>query len=187
MNRRSEAVGLALEDVLGDIRHARRNGDLGRVAVITFCDLRRWAWWAGEHALAQRSSEVFLQVPFADKASFLREVDDLIARAERIGAELRQAQTPRAPDPLSPGASVAAAAEVAADAHVVLVSSDGRRVEWDTGAEFVEKLARLQQAGVDGKALVHALLDQLDSEPLFVEIRGPAPDGGRLAVRISYR
>ena len=40
---KSEELRLALEDVLADLWHARRNDDLGRLALLSYCDMRRWA------------------------------------------------------------------------------------------------------------------------------------------------
>jgi hypothetical protein len=48
---------LGLEDLLGDLRYARRRGDLGRLALLLYCDVRRWARLAGEEELAEHSSE----------------------------------------------------------------------------------------------------------------------------------
>lgn len=38
-----QRLRLALEDVLADLRHARRSEDIGRLAFLSYCDVRRWA------------------------------------------------------------------------------------------------------------------------------------------------
>ena len=41
---------LGLDDLLGDLRQ-RRSGDLGRLALISYCEVRRWARLAGYDGL----------------------------------------------------------------------------------------------------------------------------------------
>jgi len=73
---------LGLEDLLGSLRHARRSGDLGRIALLTYCEVRRWARMAGEQRLAEHSSELITHGPPASRAEFLAQVDDLIVELE---------------------------------------------------------------------------------------------------------
>ena len=47
---------LVLEDLLGDLWHARRSGDLGRLALLSYYEVRRWARMAGAFAMRQISS-----------------------------------------------------------------------------------------------------------------------------------
>ena len=76
-----------LEDLLGDLAHARRTGDLGRVALLTYCELRRWARLAERQSLADHAHALFLGAPYVDRATFLAHVDALIAEAEQtLGA-----------------------------------------------------------------------------------------------------
>ena len=49
---------LGLDDLLADLRHARRGGDLGRLALLAYCEVRRLARKAGEPELAARSSRL---------------------------------------------------------------------------------------------------------------------------------
>ena len=77
---------LDLEDVLADLWRARRSGDLGRLVLITFCDLRRWARVARCEGLAQRSQEFVLACPHVSREEFLSQIDLLIAEAERAHA-----------------------------------------------------------------------------------------------------
>jgi len=74
---------LGLEDLLGDLHHARRSLDLGRLAWLAYCEVRRWARTAGEQALAEHSSALVTQAPHASREKFLAEVDELIVELEQ--------------------------------------------------------------------------------------------------------
>ena len=87
MDSTGHAQRLAFEDLLGDLTHARRRGDLGRIALLTYCELRRWARNADKRHLAERANDLFLAAPYPDRESFLREVDALIAEAEQASRE----------------------------------------------------------------------------------------------------
>src|SRR6476646_6890166 len=54
---------LGLEDLLGDLWHARRRGDLGRLALLSYYEVRRWARMAGEPELAEHSSVLVTKCP----------------------------------------------------------------------------------------------------------------------------
>jgi hypothetical protein len=77
---------LGLEDLLGDLRHARRRGDLGRLALLLYCEVRRWARLADEQALAEHSSELITNCPHASREAFLTQVDELILELENVQA-----------------------------------------------------------------------------------------------------
>jgi hypothetical protein len=83
-----ERLKLSLEDVLADLWHARRTGDIGRLALLSYCDVRRWARTAHHHGLAARSHELVLSCPHYDREDFLFAVDQLIAEMEQAHAEL---------------------------------------------------------------------------------------------------
>jgi hypothetical protein len=83
-----ERLKLALEDVLADLWHARRNDDLGRLVLVVHCDLRRWARVAGLELLAQRSQEFVLRCPHSSRQRLVSEVDRLIEQAEAAHARL---------------------------------------------------------------------------------------------------
>jgi hypothetical protein len=87
---------LGLDDLLGDLRHARRRGDLGRLALLAYCEVRRWARMAGDQGLAEHSSELITHGPHASREEFLAQVDDLIGELERVRFEQIQpkAQSP---------------------------------------------------------------------------------------------
>jgi len=83
-----ERLKLSLEDVLADLWHARRAGDIGRLALISYFDVRRWARLAQRQVLAARSHELVVSCPHSDREDFLFAVDQLIAELERAHAEL---------------------------------------------------------------------------------------------------
>jgi hypothetical protein len=82
----SPSLRLNLDDVLGSLQHARRTGDLGRLALLTYWDVRKWARWARRDALADLAAEVVSHEPHATRADFLARVDAVIAELERIQA-----------------------------------------------------------------------------------------------------
>ena len=78
---------LELEDVLGSMVHARRNNDLGRLALLTYWEVRRWARLAHRDALAARAADVVLTQPLPSRVAFLEIVDTVIEELQRIQAE----------------------------------------------------------------------------------------------------
>ncbi|KNZ33567.1 MAG: hypothetical protein AD742_05185 [Methylibium sp. NZG] len=80
------ALQLGLEDLLGDLRHARNRGDLGRLALLAYCEVRRWARLAGEQQLAEQSAGLITQTPLTSRDEFLTHVDGLIAELEQARA-----------------------------------------------------------------------------------------------------
>lgn len=89
MNTATTAVRLGLDDVLGDLQHARRIGDVGRLALLAYCEVRRWARQAGEADLAQHSLALITEKPYATRAEFLHKVDDLIEELEGVRNRLQ--------------------------------------------------------------------------------------------------
>jgi len=88
MKSSATTLQLGLEDLLGDLQYARRGADLGRMAFLAYCEVRRWARMAGEHALAEHSSELITRMPHPSRAQFLAEVDDLIVELEQVRARV---------------------------------------------------------------------------------------------------
>jgi hypothetical protein len=78
----SVALRAGLEDLLGDLWHARRRGDMGRLALVLYCEVRRWARQAGEEALAQQVCALMVDGPLASREEFLAQVDRLIGELE---------------------------------------------------------------------------------------------------------
>ena len=79
---------LGLDDLLADLVHARRNGDLGRLALLAYCEVRRWARTAGEGDLAGHAARLVLDSPQPNRDAFLAQVDELISALERLRVEL---------------------------------------------------------------------------------------------------
>lgn len=84
MNNPSLHLQLGLEELLGDLQHARRRGDLGRLALLLYCEVRRWARQVGEQHLAQHSSELMTHGPCASRQEFLTHADDIIVELEAV-------------------------------------------------------------------------------------------------------
>ena len=61
---------LGLDDLLGDL-YARRSADLGRLALLAYCEVRRWARMAADQDLAARSSAMITRAPHANREEFL--------------------------------------------------------------------------------------------------------------------
>jgi hypothetical protein len=83
MNTSAARLQLGLEDLLGDLQCARRAADLGRLALLAYCEVRRWARMAGEQELAEHSSALITHSPHASREQFLAEVDELIVELEQ--------------------------------------------------------------------------------------------------------
>lgn len=82
------SLQLSLDDLLAELRHARRRGDLGRLALIAYCDVRRWARRAGERSLADHSAAMFTEQPHASREAFLEHVDGLVFELEQARSRL---------------------------------------------------------------------------------------------------
>jgi hypothetical protein len=79
---------LGLDDVLGDLQHARRSGNVGRLALLAYCEVRRWARQAGEQELAEHSADLVMQSPHSSRDEFLTRVDQLIDELESVRRRL---------------------------------------------------------------------------------------------------
>jgi hypothetical protein len=71
-----------LKDILGDFRVARSSADLGRLALLNYCEVRRWAREAQAQELAKRSKALMENFPYARRDDFLEAVNELIAELE---------------------------------------------------------------------------------------------------------
>lgn len=85
--KNSTSLQLALDDLIADLRHSRRLGDLGRLALLAYCEVRRWARDAGEPELAEFSSEMMTGSPHTSRESFLDFIDRLTCKLMRIQRE----------------------------------------------------------------------------------------------------
>jgi hypothetical protein len=97
----STPLQLDLEDLLADLHHARRGGDLGRLALLCYCEVRRWARHAWEPELAERAARMITATPHASRKTFLADVDALIEGLEqaqhRFATGASGAAAPRRP------------------------------------------------------------------------------------------
>ena len=87
------SLQLGLEDILADLQHARRCDELGRLALLAYCDVRCWARQAGETDVAQRSTAIFTEQPHGSKEEFLKQVDHLISDLQQIRPRLMEWQS----------------------------------------------------------------------------------------------
>lgn len=100
MNASSLSLQNGLEDILGDLRFARRKGDLGRLALVAYCEVRRWARQAEAQELAIHSSALVSNFPHASRDDFLQAVDALIAELEQARCNIASAPDGRFSDSL---------------------------------------------------------------------------------------
>jgi hypothetical protein len=91
MNANTAQLQLGLDDLLGDLQNSRRSADLGRLAWLAYCEVRRWARMAGEEALAEHSSQLMTHMPHASRERFLAEVDGLIAELAQVRSRIGEA------------------------------------------------------------------------------------------------
>lgn len=75
---------LRLDDLLAELQHARRNDELGRLALLIYCEVRCWARQTDETDLAEYSGAMFTEQPHASREVFLTQVDWLIAKLEEL-------------------------------------------------------------------------------------------------------
>ena len=74
-----------IEDLAGDVVYARRNEDLGRLALLCYCEIRRWARIAGEQRLAELCCSLVAQQSAGNRSEFLQRVDGVIAELDKVG------------------------------------------------------------------------------------------------------
>jgi hypothetical protein len=70
---------LVLEDLLAEMQYARKHDELGRLALLAYCDVKGWARRAGKQDVADLALRMFSENPYTTKNSFLQGIDDLIA------------------------------------------------------------------------------------------------------------
>jgi hypothetical protein len=89
----------ALDDLLADLYHARNQGDLGRMAFVAYCDVRRWAREEGRNVLAEQAAGLITQSPHQSRDVFLEQIDALIAHLESIQKSKAASSQAEAPVP----------------------------------------------------------------------------------------
>lgn len=87
------SLQLGLDDLLTELQDARRYDELGRLALLAYCDVRSWARQAGEMGVAHQSTAIFTNHPHASKEAFLEQVDDLIAELQQARPRLTQPES----------------------------------------------------------------------------------------------
>ena len=80
----SLSMQLGLDDLIADLDHARKHGELGRLALLVYCDARSWARQAGVLSVAEYSITMFSEEPHLSREIFLDQVDRLIGELKRI-------------------------------------------------------------------------------------------------------
>jgi hypothetical protein len=78
------SLSSGLDDLLVDLRLARQDNDLGRLVLLAYCEVRRWARKAGEFDIAEQASDLVTGIPHASRADFIAHVDRLIQALELI-------------------------------------------------------------------------------------------------------
>lgn len=82
MNTSLISLQNGLEDILADLQFSRRHGDLGRLALLVYWEVRRWAREAGAQELARHSSALVNNIPYSSRDKFLEAIDALIVELE---------------------------------------------------------------------------------------------------------
>jgi hypothetical protein len=72
-------IQLGLEDLLADLQFARRQSQLGRLALLAYCGIKSWARQAGKPDVAENALKMFAGTPCLSKEEFLAGIDSLIA------------------------------------------------------------------------------------------------------------
>ena len=88
-----------IDDLLAGLYDARKRGDLGRLAFLAYCDVRRWAREAGRSGLAELAAGLVTQSPHLSRQAFLDQIDWLVGQLESLQS-LREASA-SAPDPMA--------------------------------------------------------------------------------------
>lgn len=73
------SIQLALEDLLADLHFARKHEQLGRLALLAYCDVKRWARLAGKSDVADMAVRMFAGKPSPSREDFLRDIDQILA------------------------------------------------------------------------------------------------------------
>ncbi len=85
----SISIRLGLDDLIADLDHARKHGDLGRLALLAYCDARSWARQAGVLSVAEYSMAMFSEEPHQSREVFLARIDHLIEELKRVRPSLK--------------------------------------------------------------------------------------------------
>jgi hypothetical protein len=86
-------IQLRLEDLLADLRFARKHEELGRLALLAYCEVKGWARCAGKSDVADTALRMFSDGPCQSKVAFLAGIDKLIATLELHDREFQRTNT----------------------------------------------------------------------------------------------
>lgn len=86
-------IQLALEDLLADLHFARKNEQLGKLALLAYCDVKRWARQAGKDDVADMALSMFADRPCQSKEEFLRGIDQLLGSLQWHDIEYQRSTT----------------------------------------------------------------------------------------------
>jgi hypothetical protein len=86
----SNNIQLGLEDLLADLHFARKHDELGRLALLAYCEVKGWARRAGKSDVADTALRMFSDNPCQSKNAFLAGIDNLIATLELHDREYRR-------------------------------------------------------------------------------------------------
>ena len=90
---------LLLEDLLADLHFARKSDQLGRLALLAYCEVKGWARQAHKPDVADTALRMFLENPCVSKDEFLQGIDGLIATLE-LHAQAYRRQNARFAPPM---------------------------------------------------------------------------------------
>lgn len=79
---------LALEDVLAALWHARRAGDVGRLAHLGYSEVHRWARARRDEVLMAHARALLTDCPYRNRQEFMFAIDRLIAEVEHAHVQL---------------------------------------------------------------------------------------------------
>ena len=84
----SASARLALEDVLAALWHARRSGDVARLAHLGDCEVQRWARARCDDVLAAHARALLTDCPYRNRQEFMFAIDRLITEIEDAHVQL---------------------------------------------------------------------------------------------------
>lgn len=85
-------IQLRLEDLLADLHFARKHEQIGRLALLAYCEVKGWARRAGQADVADTALQMFSENPCLSKEAFLAGIDSLIAKLEWHETEYQRTQ-----------------------------------------------------------------------------------------------
>ena len=67
-------IHLGLDDLLADLHYARREQELGRLALLAYCEVKGWARQAGKPDIADDAMKMFTETPCSSRDEFLADL-----------------------------------------------------------------------------------------------------------------